>query len=107
MFIVSVTFRWVPKTVDGTLPEFTTHGGRDSDDSPIYIARTHHEGNILPVNVIPDKRIASFAWAGEEHVVKEVEYLTGHYFGKLCQAVIASICNFVLCNYRLDSQLWR
>lgn len=69
------------KKVDEVLPEFTVHGGTDTNGDPIYIARANHKGNQLPAKVIPNERKAFVTWDGEEYAKDYVEYLTGHQFG--------------------------
>ena len=59
------------------LPPNAVVGGYDCDGSPIYVGRSYHEGNHLPVKVIPSKRAAYVSWAGVEHAKSHYELLVG------------------------------
>lgn len=49
--------------------------GVDQDGSGIYLGRCHHNGDIIPAKVIPEKNAAYIAWGGEEILVNNVEVL--------------------------------
>uniref|UniRef100_A0A1A9WVZ0 Uncharacterized protein n=1 Tax=Glossina brevipalpis TaxID=37001 RepID=A0A1A9WVZ0_9MUSC len=63
-----------------TIPKFAVQAGYDTDGDPIYVGRVNRNGETFPAKVIPRKRRAYASWAGEEHVINDVELLSGHYY---------------------------
>ncbi|KAM7342823.1 uncharacterized protein ACRADG_010104 [Cochliomyia hominivorax] len=69
--------KWLHSSPYAPLPANAVVGGYDSDGSTIYVGRSYHEGNHLPVKVIPSKKVAYVSWAGEEHLKSHYELLVG------------------------------
>jgi hypothetical protein len=40
--------------------------GTDMNNDPIFVGRISHKGDILPAQVIPNKKMAFAAYGGEE-----------------------------------------
>ncbi|XP_037827878.1 uncharacterized protein LOC119615916 [Lucilia sericata] len=69
--------KWLHSSPYAPLPPNAVVGGYDMDGSPIYVGRSYHEGNQLPVKVIPSKRAAYISYAGSEHSKTHYELLVG------------------------------
>ncbi|XP_065369116.1 uncharacterized protein LOC135961541 [Calliphora vicina] len=69
--------KWFHSSPYAPLPPNAVVGGYDTDGSVIYVGRSYHEGNHLPVKVIPSKRAAYISWAGGEHAKSHYELLVG------------------------------
>lgn len=57
------------------MPEGAILCGHDIDGSQIYVGRSWHEGDQLPVKVIPSKRAAYVAYGGREVSIDHYEVL--------------------------------
>lgn len=71
---------WVPSSTYGGLPANAVIAGNDADGSPIYIGRTYHEGDQLPVKIVPSRQNAYVSYGGQEVHVSNYEVLVGHGF---------------------------
>ncbi|XP_005189330.1 uncharacterized protein LOC101891949 [Musca domestica] len=59
-------------------PANSVVAGHDSDGSVIYVARSQHNGLLLPAKFIPDRREAYVASDGNEIRKSSIEVLAGH-----------------------------
>lgn len=57
----------------GQVPPNAFVGGEDGE--PMYVARAHHEGALLPGKLVPSQGVAYVAWGGGEHGKPEYEVL--------------------------------
>jgi len=68
---------WVQTSAHAPLPPNAVYVGTDSDQSPIYVGRAHHNGDQLPAKVIPSKKVAYVSWNGSEIAKYSYEILCG------------------------------
>lgn len=57
---------WVPSSVTSEIPPDAVNAGYDTDGAPIFVGRAFHDGDQLPVKVMPTKRAAYVAYGGRE-----------------------------------------
>lgn len=69
-----VELEWV-SACSGEVPTGAVVGGRCGQDTPIYVARCHHEQDIVPAKLVVRCEGAFVPWGGEEHHYKEYEVL--------------------------------
>lgn len=67
---------WVAAT-GGELPENALEGGNDNGE-PLYVARSHHEGALIPGKFCKSHGVCYVAWGGGEHGKEEYEILVGN-----------------------------
>jgi hypothetical protein len=58
---------------NGQLPPNAYIGGHDN--GPQYIARSYHEGSLVPGKFVPHYGLAYVAWGGKEHEKTQYEVL--------------------------------
>ena len=58
---------------NGQLPPYAYQGGQDN--GPQYVARSYHEGSLVPGKFVPHHGVAYVAWGGKEHVKTQYEVL--------------------------------
>jgi len=56
---------WVAQT-GGAIPDGALVGGSDNG-ADLYVARSEHEGAIVPGKLLPAHNVTYIAWGGEEH----------------------------------------
>lgn len=71
-----LAYQWYPSSVYGGLPPNAVSAGNDADGSPIYIGRSFHEGDQIPVKVLPSKQAAYLSYNGQEILVSNYEVCT-------------------------------
>lgn len=64
--------QWIPSS-NGSVPPNAVTGGNDINGEPIYVARSHHEGALLPGKLVPSHRVTYVAWGGRENPKNEYE----------------------------------
>lgn len=64
-----------------SLPYGVIEAGHDEDGSPIYLGRTWHEGDQLPVKVCPNQGKGYVAFGGQEIEKYDFEVLVGNGYG--------------------------
>ena len=58
---------------NGQLPPNAYIGGHDN--GPQYVARSYHEGSLVPGKFVPQHGVAYLAWGGKEHAKTQYEVL--------------------------------
>ncbi|XP_026472128.1 natterin-3-like isoform X2 [Ctenocephalides felis] len=66
---------WLHYNTYGHVPASAVRAGTDVDGAPIYVARAHHNGDLLPAKAIPDKQVAYVCHGGQEHAKHDYEIL--------------------------------
>lgn len=61
----------------GELPEGAHQGGNDNGE-PLYVARAHHEGALIPGKFAKSHGVCYVAWGGGEHGKDTYEILVGN-----------------------------
>lgn len=64
--------RWV-QSRGGSVPPNAVVGGSDCSGEPMYVARAHHEGALLPGKLVPSHGVAYVAWGGRENPKQDYE----------------------------------
>lgn len=59
--------RWVDVHSGQQIPHDAVRAGKDKDGATLYVARAHHEGDLIPGKASPTHRCAYVAWGGGEH----------------------------------------
>lgn len=66
-YLFTGIYRWVPACLmQQSIPPGAVRVGADPDGDEIFAARCHHEGEILPATVIPNKKVCYIAYGGEQ-----------------------------------------
>ncbi|CAB3222311.1 unnamed protein product [Arctia plantaginis] len=74
-------YRWVPACLmQQSIPPGAVRVGADPDGDEIFAARCHHEGEILPATVIPNKKVCYIAYGGEQVTKDQFEVLVPSMF---------------------------
>lgn len=68
-------YRWESSHINYTMPAKAIVGGKDSDGSIIYVARSEHSGIKLPAKAIPSKRACYISFNGLEILVERFEVI--------------------------------
>lgn len=71
-FVTDFAYKWVFSSIYENLPPNAVKVGIDSDGSPIYLGRTDHKGDQLPVKVIPSIRHAAVCYGG--NAIQKTEF---------------------------------
>eukprot|EP00092_Neocalanus_flemingeri_P014703 GFUD01015865.1.p1 GENE.GFUD01015865.1~~GFUD01015865.1.p1 ORF type:complete len:150 (+),score=28.49 GFUD01015865.1:125-574(+) len=58
---------------NGQLPPNAWPGG--NDNGPQYVARSYHEGSLVPGKFVPHHGVAYIPWGGKEHAMTHYEVL--------------------------------
>lgn len=66
MILKNLGYFWVQSNTRAALPPNAVPGGKDSDGSPIYIGLATHQGDELPVKIVPRRHEAYVCYAGKE-----------------------------------------
>lgn len=64
---------WIPSSIDAAVPHNAVRVGNDIRGEPIFVGRTIHKGDQLPVKVVPSNRNAFISYGGEEIGVQRYE----------------------------------
>ncbi|CRK90380.1 CLUMA_CG003994, isoform A [Clunio marinus] len=70
-------YKWESCHINSPAPNKAIIGGRDSDGSVIYVARSLYCGMKIPAKAIPSKRACYIPFNGLEILVENFEILTG------------------------------
>lgn len=73
---VSGSAVWIEAT-GGEKPDGAVQGGEDNGN-PLFVARAHHEGALIPGKLVPDHGTCYVAWGGGEHGKETYEVLVGN-----------------------------
>lgn len=68
-----IDFTWIPSSVNDSVPHNAVPAGNDIRGEPIFVGRTIHKGDQLPVKVIPTNRSAFLSYGGDEIGVNRYE----------------------------------
>ena len=66
---------WVPSG-NGHAPTGALVGGQQSDGTPLYIGRAHHNGSMVVGKVHPNHHVLYIPFGGEEVAIHSYEVLT-------------------------------
>ncbi|XP_055387528.1 uncharacterized protein LOC129616083 [Condylostylus longicornis] len=75
--LYSTAHNWVSSSKFEGVPPEAVLAGHDSDGDAIYAGRAHHENDLLPAKIVPNKHKAYVAYGGEEHEKSYYEILCG------------------------------
>jgi len=75
-----MSYTWVVSSSHSGVVPNAVYAGNDVDGAPIYVGRAYHEGDLIPVKIIPSKNAAYVSHGGQEIPVHQFETLTGHGF---------------------------
>lgn len=64
---------WVRSNAYSGVPPNAVAAGYDVDGATIFVGRAHHANDLIPAKVIPSKRVAYVAYAGNEITKHEYE----------------------------------
>ncbi|XP_055548324.1 natterin-4-like [Wyeomyia smithii] len=67
-------------SADDGIPQNALVAGLDQDGSPLYVARAHHEGDLIPGKFIPNRKQAFVSYGGLEVFKSDFEILFGYGF---------------------------